>query len=178
MERIKLFIPLIVFVVLAGVFLSLERRMVDGSYDPTELPSALIGKPLPSFSLTVLEDENATKTQSDIVGPALLNVWATWCVSCRVEHGYLNQLAQRGIRIYGLNYKDEREAANRWLTRLGNPYVFNLFDADGKLGLNLGVYGAPETYVIDRAGTIVYRHVGILSDAVWSEKIQTLGLAW
>ena len=177
--RIKLFIPLIVFLLLAAVFLRLEQRMVTGDYDPSALPSALIGKPVPAFTLSTLTDAEAQKTAADLdLRPALINVWATWCVACRVEHAYLNQLAENGITIYGLNYKDERDEALLWLERLGNPYRFNLFDEQGRLGLNLGVYGAPETYVIDAEGIIRYRHVGVMDEKVWQKKIVPLGLQW
>lgn len=179
LSRVKLFIPLVVFVLLSLVFFQLEKRMVSGDYDPSMLPSALVGKPLPEFSLTTLD--NADKTIESIElnnKPALLNVWATWCVSCRVEHAFLNDLAEKGIRIFGLNYKDDREKANRWLARLGNPYQLNLFDVDGKLGINMGVYGAPETYVIDANGIVRYRHVGIVDERVWQSKILPLGLNW
>ena len=179
LSRVKLFIPLIIFVLLSLVFLQLEKRMVSGDYDPWMLPSALEGKSLPEFSLTTLEDADKTIEFIELNNkPALLNVWATWCVSCRVEHAYLNDLAKKGIRIFGLNYKDDREKANLWLARLGNPYQLNLFDIDGKLGINMGVYGAPETYVIDANGIVRYRHVGIVDERVWESKILPLGLNW
>ncbi len=178
-DRIKLFIPLLIFFLLVAVFFLLQNRMVTGEYDPSELPSALIGKKVPEFSLTTLGDDTVVKTRDDLVGKAaLLNVWATWCISCRVEHAYLNQLAERGITVYGLNYKDDRLEANRWLERLGNPYQFNLFDSEGILGLHLGVYGAPETYVLDRKGVIRYRHVGVLNQNIWESKVLPLGLNW
>ncbi|HAB54922.1 MAG TPA: DsbE family thiol:disulfide interchange protein, partial [Cellvibrionales bacterium] len=159
-SRIKLFIPLVVFVLLALVFLQLEKRMISGDYDPSMLPSALIGKPLPEFNLATLDNPNTVITSINLNNKAaLLNVWATWCVSCRVEHAYLNTLAEKGITIFGLNYKDDQQKANQWLTRLGNPYQLNLFDVNGKLGLNMGVYGAPETYVLDANGIVRYRHV-------------------
>ena len=179
LSRIKLFIPLLVFLVLALMFWSLEPRMVVGDYDPSTLPSALIGKPVPAFSLARLQDPEQLLSSTDLTRlPALINVWATWCVACRVEHAYLNTLAERGVAIYGLNYKDEREEAKLWLQRLGNPYIFNIFDQQGRLGLDLGVYGAPETYVIDSSGIIRYRHVGVMDEKVWQQKIQPLGLNW
>ena len=100
----------------------------------------------------------------------LLNVWATWCPSCRAEHGYLVDLASQGVAIVGLNYKDERPAALSWLGRLGDPYVFNIFDPKGELGFDLGVYGAPETFLIDSMGLIKVRHVGALTEEVWEKK--------
>jgi len=178
-SRIKLFIPLVVFVLLALVFLQLEKRMISGDYDPSMLPSALIGKPLPEFNLATLDNPNTVITSINLNNKAaLLNVWATWCVSCRVEHAYLNTLAEKGITIFGLNYKDDQQKANQWLTRLGNPYQLNLFDVNGKLGLNMGVYGAPETYVLDANGIVRYRHVGVVDEKVWQSKILPLGLNW
>ena len=178
LERIKLFIPLLLFVVIALVFLALEKRMSTGDYDPSALPSALVGQSVPAFELTALADASVFKTVADIKPPALLNVWATWCVACRVEHEYLNTLAESGIRVYGLNYKDDRIEAQRWLQQLGNPYTFVIFDKEGSLGLNLGVYGAPETYVLDANGIIRYRHVGILDKRVWQKSIIPLGITW
>lgn len=178
-SRIKLFIPLVVFVLLALVFLQLEKRMISGDYDPSMLPSALIGKPLPEFNLATLDNPNTVITSINLNNKAaLLNVWATWCVSCRVEHAYLNTLAEKGITIFGLNYKDDQQKANQWLTRLGDPYQLNLFDVNGKLGLNMGVYGAPETYVLDANGIVRYRHVGVVDENVWQSKILPLGLNW
>ena len=178
-SRIKLFIPLVVFALLALVFLQLEKRMISGDYDPSMLPSALIGKPLPEFNLATLDNPNTVITSINLNNKAaLLNVWATWCVSCRVEHAYLNTLAEKGITIFGLNYKDDQQKANLWLTRLGNPYQLNLFDVNGKLGLNMGVYGAPETYVLDANGIVRYRHVGVVDEKVWQSKILPLGLNW
>jgi len=178
-SRIKLFIPLLVFILLALVFLQLEKRMISGDYDPSMLPSALIGKPLPEFNLTTLDNPNSVITSLELNNKAaLLNVWATWCVSCRVEHAYLNTLAEKGITIFGLNYKDDQQKANQWLARLGNPYQLNLFDVNGKLGLNMGVYGAPETYVLDANGIVRYRHVGVVDEKVWQSRILPLGLNW
>ena len=178
-SRIKLFIPLVVFALLALVFLQLEKRMISGDYDPSMLPSALIGKPLPEFNLATLDNPNTVITSINLNNKAaLLNVWATWCVSCRVEHAYLNTLAEKGITIFGLNYKDDQQKANQWLTRLGDPYQLNLFDVNGKLGLNMGVYGAPETYVLDANGIVRYRHVGVVDENVWQSKILPLGLNW
>ncbi|NNL57759.1 MAG: DsbE family thiol:disulfide interchange protein, partial [Pseudomonadales bacterium] len=132
-----------------------------------------------AFTLPQLANADASVSNSDLLGaPALLNVWATWCIACRAEHAYLNQLADSGITIYGLNYKDERDAATQWLARLGNPYRLNIFDHQGRLGLDLGVYGAPETYVLDTEGIIRYRHVGVMNEQVWRDKIVVLGIDW
>lgn len=161
MARLKLFIPLGLFLVLGGFLLrGLEL-------DPQALPSALIDKPFPEFQLPVLGSSQRID-RSGVTGEvALFNVWATWCASCRIEHPYLQQLADAGVPIYGINYKDEDAPALRWLQELGDPYRLNIVDADGQLGLDLGVYGAPETYVVDREGIIRYRHVGVVDEQVW-----------
>ncbi len=167
-SRLKLFVPLILFAVLAlFLFRGLEL-------DPREMPSALIDNPLPEFTLPSLGQERQL-SRNDVIGRVvLLNVWATWCVSCRVEHPYLHQLADRGVPIYGVNYKDDDADALRWLDQLGNPYVANIVDREGTLGLDLGVYGAPETYLVDVAGVIRYRHVGVVDDRVWRTILQPL----
>jgi len=166
--RLKLFLPLIIFAVLA-VFL--YRGL---SLDPQALPSALIDRPLPEFTLPVLAGDQLM-TRDDLVGePVLLNVWATWCVSCRMEHPYLVQIAGTGVPIYGINYKDDDAAAGRWLAELGNPYRANIADREGTLGLDLGVYGAPETYLVDAAGVVRYRHVGVVDEEVWRTVLQPM----
>ncbi|MFT4874729.1 DsbE family thiol:disulfide interchange protein [Congregibacter sp.] len=166
--RLKLFVPLGLFVLLA---ILLFRGL---SLDPQGLPSALIDKPLPVFSLPALRTEQ-TLSNADLVGePALLNVWATWCISCRVEHPYLQRLADTGVRIYGLNYKDDAVAARSWLDNLGDPYQASVVDADGALGLDLGVYGAPETYFIDANGVIRYRHVGVIDERIWTGRLKAI----
>src|SRR5210317_556366 len=166
--RLKLFVPLILFVVLAlFLFRGLEL-------DPKELPSALIDRPLPEFRLPGLGQDRIL-SRADVTGQvALFNVWATWCVSCRVEHPYLQLLADQGIPIYGINYKDVDADALRWLDELGNPYLANIADREGSLGLDLGVYGAPETYLIDATGVIRYRHVGVVDERVWETILQPL----
>jgi len=108
---------------------------------------------------------------------SLLNVWATWCVACRVEHPYLLDLAERGVPIFGLNYKDDGSDARKWLLDLGNPYRLDIADREGTLGLDLGVYGAPETYLLDAGGVIRYRHVGIVDQQVWESILQPLYLS-
>lgn len=167
MDRFKLFIPLGIFTVLAVLF----YRGLD--IDPTEMPSALIDKPMPMFSLPDLLEGKALIDESALKGQvSLLNVWATWCVSCRAEHPYLMELAERGVRIVGVNYKDDAEAARAWLRDLHNPYALNISDPDGYLGLDLGVFGAPETYVVDAQGIIRYKHVGVVDERVWSTQLQ------
>lgn len=166
--RLKLFLPLILF---AGMAAFLFRGL---SLDPQALPSALIDRPLPEFSLPALGEER-TLSRAEVIGEvALLNVWATWCPSCRVEHPYLVQLAASGVPIYGLNYKDEDAAAERWLAELGNPYRVSIVDREGSLGVDLGVYGAPETYLLDAQGVIRYRHVGVVDERVWQTVLQPM----
>jgi cytochrome c biogenesis protein CcmG/thiol:disulfide interchange protein DsbE len=164
MQRLKLFVPLFIFIILAVfLFNGLER-------DPNAMPSALINRPMPEFLLPVLGREIQQVDQQIFQGrPALLNVWATWCISCRVEHPYLNKLSAQGIRIIGLNYKDDIADANQWLSEKGDPYALSIVDGDGRMGLDLGVFGAPETYVVDSTGTIRYKHVGVVDDRVWQK---------
>lgn len=168
-QRLVLVIPLILFLGLAVLFYK------SLGADKETLPSALLGKAFPAFSLPSLTDQQQVLDRSALVGqPALVNVWATWCISCRVEHPVLNQLAQAGVRIIGLNYKDHRGKALRWLQDLGDPYEFNIYDQEGRLGLDLGVYGAPETYLVDKSGQIRYKHVGVVDFAVWRNTLAPL----
>ena len=166
--RLKLFLPL-------GVFLALALLLFRGlSLDPQALPSALVDQPLPEFSLPAL-DGAGTLARIDVTGePALFNVWATWCIACRVEHPYLQQLADQGVAIYGINYKDDSAAARRWLQELGDPYLRSIVDANGDLGLDLGVYGAPETYFVDGQGMVRYRHVGVIDERLWSTRLEPI----
>ena len=156
---LRYLVPLGIFVVLAAF---LFRGL---SLDPKLVPSPLVGKPMPAFTLTRLDDPEATLSDTDIKGKvAIVNVWATWCTSCRAEHETMLQLAETGqVAIYGLNYKDERGAAQRWLQQLGNPYIANAFDANGRVGIDWGVYGAPETFVIDKQGIIRDKIIGPLT---------------
>ncbi|WP_419736678.1 DsbE family thiol:disulfide interchange protein [Pseudomonas sp. COR18] len=165
MKRWIMVVPLAVFLVVA-VFL------YRGLYlDPAELPSAMIGKPFPAFSLPDVQD-GKTLTQLDLHGqPALVNVWGTWCISCRVEHPVLNKLAQQGVRIYGVNYKDDNAEALKWLKDFHNPYQLDIRDEQGSLGLDLGVYGAPETFFIDAKGVIRHKYVGVIDEVVWREQL-------
>lgn len=168
MRKALLFVPLALFIGL-GFFLW------KGLYlDPRELPSALIDRPMPAFELPSLTEPERRLTVADLQGEvALVNVWATWCPTCKEEHSFLNQLAQQGVVIYGINYKDEPVKATAWLQRYLNPYREVLLDQEGRLGLDLGVYGAPETYIIDAKGTIRYRHVGAVDAKVW-EQLQSV----
>lgn len=165
MRRLLVFIPLVLFVGL-GLFLW------NGIGKDTEtIPSPLLGKPVPSFALSSVYDESRILTADDLKGKtALINVWATWCPTCKQEHAQLNRIAQdEGVVIYGVNYKDDRAKAKIWLEKYLNPYALNIFDPEGKLGLDLGVYGAPETYVIDAQGIIRYKHVGAVDQRVWEQ---------
>lgn len=169
MNRIALFIPLVVFAVLSlFLFKGLDR-------DPTELPSALVGEPFPAFVLPSLSNEQKLLTERDLDSKVVLvNVWATWCFACRIEHPMLNQLAAEGVRIIGLNYKDQNDKALQWLEQRGNPYLFNIVDAEGSLGFDLGVTGAPETYLVDAQGIIRYRRVGVVDQRIWDDEISSL----
>jgi cytochrome c biogenesis protein CcmG/thiol:disulfide interchange protein DsbE len=163
-------VPLVVFFALLAL-LGIGLR-----YDPHLVPSPLIDKPAPAFALPQLHAPDTTLSKSDLLGQVtLLNVWASWCVACRDEHPVLLQLAKSGdVPIYGLDYKDERSAAVNWLDRLGNPYARNAFDADGRVGIDFGVYGVPETFVVDAHGIIRYKHIGPLTDEVLAQKILPL----
>lgn len=164
-----LLVPLALFFVVC-IFL------FKGLYsDPRKLDSALIGQAVPAFTLQDIYDENKQHDASVLQGrKMLLNVWATWCPTCYAEHTFLNQLAGEGIYIVGLNYKDDRSKAIRWLTDLKDPYKVSLYDGSGMLGMDLGVYGAPETYFIDSKGIIQYRHVGDLNQRVWDDQLKAL----
>ncbi|MDN7136686.1 DsbE family thiol:disulfide interchange protein [Pseudidiomarina sp. 1ASP75-14] len=164
---VVLLLPLLAFLVLVGF---LMRGLFS---DPTELSSALVGKPVPQFSVPDIYDPSQIYTEEVLKGePMLLNVWATWCPTCRAEHEYLNQLAAEGVTIIGLNYKDDsRDKAINWLNTLGDPYRLNLFDANGAVALEFGVYGAPETFLIDADGRIRYRHVGDVNERVWQGEL-------
>ena len=164
--QVKRFIPLAAFALLA---LLLFKGL---SIDPTALPAARLGQPFPDFSQQELLTEEVIGASALQPRPALVNVWATWCYSCRVEHPYLLALAAQGVPIYGLNYKDESDKARQWLSELGDPYRLNIADRDGTVGLDLGVYGAPETYVLGPDGVIVHRHVGVLDEAVFERDIR------
>lgn len=165
MRKLMVFVPFVAFLVL-GIFLYKGLFM-----DPSKLPSALIDRPFPAFALPSLYEPERVMTQDDFKGEiALLNVWATWCPTCKDEHGQLNKIGlEEGIPIYGLNYKDDPQLARDWLQRYQDPYTKVIVDRDGRLGLDLGVYGAPETYILDSYGVIRYRHVGEVNEKVWQQ---------
>ncbi|MEL4201780.1 DsbE family thiol:disulfide interchange protein [Plesiomonas shigelloides] len=179
MKRKLLFIPLALFLILVLTFMVQLMRNAGGE-DPTMLESALIGKPVPPFKLESLDIPGKTYSQDVLHDgkPLLLNVWATWCPTCYAEHKYLNTLASRGVRIVGMNYKDDRKKAIAWLNELGNPYALSLYDGNGMLGLDLGVYGAPETFLIDGQGIIRYRHAGDMNETIWKREVEPLWLKY
>lgn len=165
-KMLILLVPLLLFAV-AVYFL------FKGLYtDPRKLDSALVGQAVPEFTLQDIYDVDKQHDASVLKGKKmLLNVWATWCPTCYAEHKFLNKLSSEGIYIVGLNYKDDRKKAIRWLTDLKDPYKISLFDGNGMLGLDLGVYGAPETFFIDSKGIIQYRHVGDLNQRIWDDQL-------
>lgn len=163
-------LPLAVFaalVVLLGVGLTLNPRLV---------PSPLIEKPIPDFTLPRLRAPEQRLQRSDILGRvALVNAWATWCVGCREEHALLVEIAaDANVPIYGINYKDQYKSALEWLDRFGDPYVANGYDAEGSVGIDFGVYGLPETFVVRADGTIAHKHIGPLTRRAWEEEIRPL----
>lgn len=170
MKAIRWSIPLAIFIILvAFLWVGLWR-------DPREVPSPLIGKPAPSFALTQLHQPSQTLTNSDLKGKVwLLNVWASWCVSCREEHPLLMRLAaSKVVPIYGLDYKDDPGAGRGWLAQNGDPYTTSIVDRDGRVGIDYGVYGVPETFVVDKQGVIRYKQIGPLSLEALQQKILPL----
>lgn len=163
-------LPLVLFA-LVVILLALGLNL-----DPKKVPSPLVGKPVPTFTLTRLEDPQTTISNDHFIGKvSLLNVWATWCISCRAEHQILMALANRKkLPIYGLNYKDKREDALRWLKLYGDPYVANAFDGDGRVGIDWGVYGTPETFLIDQQGVIRHKVIGPITGEILQQQLLPL----
>jgi len=170
MGKLIRFLPLILVIALGVV---LYRGL---SLNPQDMPSALVGKTMPAFELQTLNNSDKMVTQADLLGDiVLINVWATWCPTCKYEHPYLVDVAKDSqVKLYGLNYKDERVAAQQWLQHYEDPYVFSIFDEEGTLGLDLGVYGAPETFVIDHHGIIRKRFAGAIDTRVWRREFEPL----
>lgn len=166
----RFLLPLAVFITLV-LFLGVGLRL-----NPREIPSPFIGKAAPAFKLTQLHAPGKTISPQDMVGQVwLLNVWASWCVACRQEHPVLMDLARQGVvPIVGLNYKDTRENGTGWLRQFGNPYTVSGVDADGRVGIDYGVYGVPETFVIDKRGVIRMKHIGPVTPEVIVEKLLPL----
>lgn len=170
MRYLKFLLPL-------GIFLGLVFFLAAGlKLDPKEVPSPLIGKPAPGFSLSALDNPTQRIAREDLLGKVwMLNVWASWCAACRDEHPLLVEFSRKKVMpIYGLNYKDERSAGLKWLANFGNPYDASLYDKDGKVGIDFGVYGVPETFVVDRQGIIRFKHIGPLTPEVIEKEIEPL----
>jgi len=162
--------PLAIFLLLVG-FLAVGLRL-----DPREVPSPLVGKPAPAFELPILQQPDKRFAPADMRGKVwLLNVWASWCETCRDEHPLLVALSKQNLLpILGLNYKDRGEDAQRWLKQFGDPYQFSAVDADGRIGIDYGVYGVPETYLIDAEGVIRFKQIGAITPAVLEQKLLPL----
>ena len=163
-------VPLGIFVVLV-IFLAIGLQR-----NPQEIPSPFIGKPAPAFTLTQLENANKNFSPQDMQGKVwLLNVWASWCAPCRAELPELLEFSKQGVApLVGLNYTDVREDGNKWLSQFGNPYQLSVFDGDGRVGIDYGVYGVPETFIIDKQGVIRMKHVGPVTADVIKEKFLPL----
>ena len=162
-------LPVLIFLAL-GILLAAGLKIADHK---TELPSPLIGKKIPEFSLPLLGRDDVTITQDELIGtPFLLNVWASWCVTCRVEHPVIEELANSGLlRVVGLNYRDETADALAWLDHFGNPYELNIADITGRTAIDFGVYAAPESFLVDPDGNIVFKQIGAVTPAVIENEI-------
>jgi cytochrome c biogenesis protein CcmG/thiol:disulfide interchange protein DsbE len=167
------------FIIPIGLFATLAVFLFVGlGRDKETLPSPLIGKPAPAFTLPSIEDPSRNVSSSDYAGRMyVLNVWATWCVGCRHEHKALMEIARRGeVPLVGLDWKDELPLARNWLAQLGNPYVATAFDAEGRVAIDWGVYLAPETFLVDAAGRIVHKHFGPMTLEAWEQDFMPLVL--
>ena len=171
MAPFKRFIPLISFV----VFALLLWWGLNSNRDITEIPSPLVGKEVAPFQLPLLDKPGQLVGNEQLRGQVtLLNFWGSWCFVCVQEHPFLQKLASQGINLVGVNYRDERDDALEWLGKHGNPYQQVLADSDGRFAIELGVYGAPETYLVDKRGTIRYKRVGMVTAAIWRDEIEAL----
>ena len=170
MRVLKFAVPLVAFLVLVAFF------AVGLNRDPREVPSPFIGKPAPAFTLEQLHQPQLAFVPEDMRGKVwMLNVWASWCVSCRVEHPLLVEMSRRKVvPIVGLNYKDKRDEGLQWLAKFGNPYMLSAFDVEGRVGIDYGVYGVPETFVIDKQGVIRYKQIGPVTPEALEKKILPL----
>jgi cytochrome c biogenesis protein CcmG/thiol:disulfide interchange protein DsbE len=160
---VKFLTPLFAFLVLVGIFI------VGLTMDPSRIPSPLLENPAPVFSLPSLQDPSVEVGSANYANQmALVNIWATWCPGCRQEHGFLVELANEGaIPIFGLNWRDNRPDAMQWLQTLGDPYVASAFDGDGRVGIDWGAYGAPETFLVDQDGIVIHKHIAPLNREIW-----------
>lgn len=157
-----------------GIFIALAALLFYGlKLDPRKVPSPLVNKPAPAFTLESLSEPGKTISSDILKGRmSLVNVWASWCPSCRQEHGELVRIARESdVQMIGFNWKDERPAALEMLRRYGNPYVLSVFDPDNKVGLDWGVYGAPETFIVDAEGIIRHKQIGPIDQRVWENEI-------
>ena len=168
----RFLIPVVVFVALFGVFALVLKRTGTGEYNPSEIISPLLGKPAPVIRLPDVSDPNKFVDTSEYAGkPYLINVWATWCAGCRDEHPTLLAIARQNVLpMVGVDWSDDLTQAQRWLATLGNPYTLNGFDSEGRVSVDLGVYGAPETFLVDAQGLLQYKHVGPLTMEVWQRE--------
>ena len=168
----KRFLPLIIFALLA-LLLAFGLKNAD---QKTLIPSPLIDKPAPDFNLPLVGQPDVFVSKADLIGTTyLLNIWASWCVACRVEHPFINKLSSSGLLpVYGLNWKDEPANASAWLNQYGNPYTINLADIEGRTAINFGVYGAPESFIIDANGQVRYKHVGVLNQHILEQEIKPI----
>lgn len=172
--KTRFLLPLIIFGAMVGLFYFALVQIGQGDYNPRDVPSPLIGRPAPEFELPELGGSgplsNAVFERHPV---SLFNVWASWCTACRQEHPFLMQLSRNGeVPIYGLNYKDQSEDALNWLNRHGDPYLASAFDLEGRVGIDWGVYGVPETFVVDSKGVVRYKHIGPLSPESWERKVK------
>jgi cytochrome c biogenesis protein CcmG/thiol:disulfide interchange protein DsbE len=172
-NRAKLVIPGVFFLAMLGLLLF----GLSGGRNPNHVPSALANRPLPEFAEPDLNDPTQMVSSTQLRGGIfLVNFWGTWCAPCHIEHPYLVEISEResDVTFVGVNYKDDAALAREFIDERGNPYKISLTDIDGSLGIDFGVTGAPETFVVDSSGTIRYRHVGIIDNVVWAETIEPL----
>ena len=170
--KLRFLVPAAIFAVLIATFGFMLYRTGSGDYDPKIIESPLLGKPAPAFRLQTVEDPTKYVATTDFAGQVyVLNVWGTWCVGCRQEHPALLAIAKQGlVPIVGLDTKDELANAQRWLSMLGNPYVATAWDFDGRAAIDWGVYGAPETFLVDAKGIVIYKYIGPLSVQAWESE--------
>ncbi|MDG2060991.1 MAG: DsbE family thiol:disulfide interchange protein [SAR86 cluster bacterium] len=169
MKKLFNLMPFILFCILLGYLYFLLKE------EKQELNSALVGQKIPFFEHLSLDNRTAYITNNDLKDfPALINFWATWCIACAVEHPFLLEIRnKKNIPIYGVNYKDTRDKALNYLIEKGDPFILNIYDVNGKLGIDMGVYGAPETFLLNENGEIVLRHAGVLDQEVWNQKFRS-----